>query len=512
VELCGPGTDDEVQLPPSPRLLIAAPRPGSAGETQREDHLRDLEALLSAADPGWTLGHKLQVVHTLAALQAALRVQHYPAFYFYGHGAGSRRRSRLVFEDEQGGAVQVPMEDLAQILAGAQGGPPRLAYINCCKGDAGAALGVGAALGRTIPAVITNRTTAYVTAARAQALALWESLLLAGEPPHRALADIYNRLPELGLSFGNERWLNPVLHARYDRWHAQPPGPDSELDRKDPHWRLKLDRRRQIAQATFDVKAMLHDQAPRCLFYCWYGSRGQGVGLFQRRLTHELEQEHGAGCVWPVTPLWPDHWAGDDPFAGMLAAALHLRHLDQLPAQVRAQIRAPAGRPRLLYLRHTPIDPDGLPDLDTLARYFEWCDRELVPLLARASAFAVVAVPKLLAPDRRGRTDAGFPAAMQAAIDRHPPGQSIAHLLEGLEAVDKRDLKDFLVRLKIGFPPGRLDPALDDILRRTGGRFEDTLDALEEAVARRSAVPAADAGPSTHPAAAGQGPDRGVPQ
>ncbi|MDH3349836.1 MAG: hypothetical protein OEM02_17245, partial [Desulfobulbaceae bacterium] len=39
-----------------------------------------------------------------------------------------------------------------------------------------------------IPAVVTNRTTAFIDAARPQALAFWEALLLKGETPHAALS------------------------------------------------------------------------------------------------------------------------------------------------------------------------------------------------------------------------------------------------------------------------------------------------------------------------------------
>ena len=39
-----------------------------------------------------------------------------------------------------------------------------------------------------MPAVLTNRTVATIQAAQAQAMAVWESVLLRGVPPHLATA------------------------------------------------------------------------------------------------------------------------------------------------------------------------------------------------------------------------------------------------------------------------------------------------------------------------------------
>ena len=72
------------------------------------------------------------------------------------------------------------------------------------------------------PAVITNRTVAHIDAARAQAMALWEDVLLKGVAPHRAMAGLYRRLGRLNLSTADARWMTPVLHAHYGSWKANP--------------------------------------------------------------------------------------------------------------------------------------------------------------------------------------------------------------------------------------------------------------------------------------------------
>ena len=115
----------------------------------------------------------------------------------------------MLFADQQGQVKDTPLPDLAAALQNLpEHGRPKLAYINCCQGDSGGLLGVGRQLLPHIPAVVTNRTTAFIDAARPQALAFWESLLLKGEAPHRALSATHARLGGLGLTTADIRWMS----------------------------------------------------------------------------------------------------------------------------------------------------------------------------------------------------------------------------------------------------------------------------------------------------------------
>ena len=100
-----------------------------------------------------------------------------------------------------------------------------LVYVNCCQGDAGGFLGVGMQLADFVPAVMTNRTVAMVSAAQAQALAFWENVLLKGIAPHKAVTRLYRGMEDLNLSAVDVRWMTPVLHCGYDTWRANPPEP-----------------------------------------------------------------------------------------------------------------------------------------------------------------------------------------------------------------------------------------------------------------------------------------------
>lgn len=472
---------------------MAAPRPAGEVDTQADAHLAELDDLLSAADPALRIGDRIRVVRTLADLREAVAEADYPLFYYYGHGDGDRRRSRLIFEDRYGNADAVGMADLGKVLALGHRGPPLLAYLNCCSGDTGGVIGAGRQLGGLVPAVITNRTAVYIVAAREQAKVLWRSILIDGTAPHRAVAELYGRLPELGFSFKDVRWLNPVLHARYGGWRANPPRPTGDLDKRDPHWRVKLDRRNQVRHATYEVREMLRRAAPRCQIYIWYGREGQGVDLFQQRLAVELDQDIGAQAqMIALQPRWPDYLRTGF-CADMYCQALDVQGIDDIPAAVRRRARVLGGRQPLLYIRHEPVQPQGHPDFAALMRYIDWCDNELSPLLEAAGAFAVIGVPRMLGSPKpfdllfKGHAWPGrrFNRQLQGAVDARRLNLVQVHPLEGMESLDKKDLEHFLDNLDVRFPLATKDKMLNDIMKRTKGNYEETLNALQEAVETR---------------------------
>ncbi|MCP4515069.1 MAG: hypothetical protein GY824_07575, partial [Delftia sp.] len=204
-----------------------------------------MDERLSLYDHHLSLGDHLRVAHTWDEFRRLLAQFQPHIIYYYGHGKGDRHRSRLLFATDQGQPVEKPIADLAQCLREAEP-RPLLAYLNCCSGDAGGFLGAGWQLGAFIPAVITNRAPARIDAAQAQALALWQGILLDGQPPHAALARVRAELPEMDLSFGDPRWLTPVIHCHYAGWQSTPPQRVNPLEH-DPYWHLKLDRVSQFA-------------------------------------------------------------------------------------------------------------------------------------------------------------------------------------------------------------------------------------------------------------------------
>ena len=55
--------------------------------------------------------------------------------------------------------------------------------------------------------------------AQAQALALWQSMLIEGRAPHIAMTEMYSKLVEMGLSFSDARWIERTLGTELD-FHA----------------------------------------------------------------------------------------------------------------------------------------------------------------------------------------------------------------------------------------------------------------------------------------------------
>ncbi|MCW5213104.1 hypothetical protein VU04_09370 [Desulfobulbus sp. TB] len=358
------------ELPPRPKILAVIPQPDELAATGAEDHLQKMKELLTAADPAYADSSRFQVVADLASFYAELESLQPDILYYYGHGIGNQQTTRLRFADQQGRTVDTPLPDLA---AAFQNLPeykrPKLAYINCCQGDSAGLLGVGRQLLPHIPAVITNRTTAFINAARPQALAFWEALLLKGKAPHTALTATHARLGGLDLTTADIRWMTPVLHCRYEDWQATPPVAPDRSER-DPHWRLKVDRVNQFSKVFYQTHQMLMERKPRGLAYLWYGTPEQGLEIFHRRLSVELQEKLLETAVYAVTPEWPDDLHDPDrSFSDMFCQAFDVESLDHIPARIRTFSRGMSSRKVLVYLCHRPVTSRDIFDPKNIRLY-----------------------------------------------------------------------------------------------------------------------------------------------
>jgi hypothetical protein len=471
----------DYELPPSPRLLVVIPQPAGVPDTQAGAHLQELEEMLSRADHHFYQGKHLRVVRTWEEFQTQVNTQHYDLLYYYGHGTGDIHRSRLLFATgKTNERKDVPVADLAACLRQAPKGPPLLAYVNCCQGDAGGILGAGRQLLNLIPAVVTNRTVAYIEAARQQALEFWRTTLLEGIPPHAAVAGMYARLGNMGLSLKDVRWMTPVLHSRYRNWKANPSQVRSPLDRS-PHWRLKLDRVRQFSQVAYQTGQMLREHKPRSLVYVWYGQKGQGMDLFHQRLAVELRDVLPGVHLYEVPPRWPDDLHNPHrSFEDMLLEAFEVYDsLENIPGRIRTQTRGESGRQTLVYVRHQPVPPDEIIKPSVLRTYLEWWEYNFVPLLQRETdAFGLLGVSFEV------RNPVKFLEVLEKKIEGMDLRHTVLHILDEMEQLAKKDLKEFLDTHRIDLPRSRRDRILGEILKETGGHYEMTLEALKLLVER----------------------------
>ncbi len=467
------------ELPPRPKILAVVPQPDELEATGAEDHLQEMKELLTAADLAYGDADRFRVVADLSSFYAELEDLQPDILYYYGHGSGNHQTTRLLFADQKGRTVQTPLPDLAAALQNLpEHGRPKLAYINCCQGDSGGLLGVGRQLLPHIPAVVTNRTTAFIDAARPQALAFWESLLLRGEPPHRALSATHARL---GLTTADIRWMTPVLHCRYGDWQATPPVAPDRSER-DPHWRLKVDRVNQFSKVFYQTHQMLLERKPRGLAYLWYGTPDQGLEIFHRRLSVELQEKLTEIAVYPITPEWPDDLHDPDrSFADMFCQAFEVESLEHIPARIRIFSRGMSSRKVLVYLCHRPVTSKYVFDPKKIRLYLDWWNKKFLPLVPENAHV-------LLGISYYAKKPAKFYDFLvkKERLDDFSMSHAVLALLDELERVTRRDLIDFIRTHNIAVPADldRRDKVIDEILVRSKGSYDRVIDELEHLESR----------------------------
>ncbi len=463
--------DNEIhELPPSPRMLIIAPEPpGLNRPTRSEEHLEELEDMLSSHDPRMSFGDNIKAAKTwedFLQLAASFEPE---LIYYYGHGVGDRRLTRLVFEtgpDRR--PVEKPVLDVAQCLRQLET-PPLLAYINCCLGDSGGFLGAGFQLGEFIPAVVTNRTFAEVPVAQAQAMTLWKNILLQAIPPHKAVTHLYADMDLNLLTTKDCRWITPVFHAHYGGWITKSATPPDRLT-ADPHWHLKIDRVNQYNAVIAQTRLMMRERKPKSLAFVWYGQEGQGVEIFHKRLLVELREELTDVYVHQIRPRWPEHLEDyHTAFSDTLCEPFRVGNIEDIPARLRNESR---GRTTLLYVRHEPVRGKLLINPRSLKDYVEWWDSTFSHLLEKKQ-FALLTVSFLV-----NNPPAFADYVKKQKIEEMPLSKTVFWLLDEMEKVAKRDLLLFLQTHNIDIRAKRRDKVLQKILNKTGGKYELTIDEL----------------------------------
>ena len=464
----------ECELPPSPRLLFVMPEAAAYPATGAAQHLEALEDLLSRANHRHTQGLNLRVVKTWEDFIEASESFRPHVVYFYGHGIGDLSSSSLIFTTGSNQKlVEKSIADVANCLRQANDETVRLAYINCCLGDAGGLLGVGRQLGDFIPAVITNCTYARTDAAQAQAETLLRSILINGAPPHAAIANMRSNLTRLNFSFGDMRWMTPVLHCHYQKWKTTPPQPSSRLHR-DPHWRYKLDRIIQFSQVSYQTQTMLAQHKPRSLAYIWYGRERQGVDLFHQRIKVELREGLTNAHLYEVLPTWPMEFSNfHRSMTAMMTDAFGVQSLSEIPDRIRTEARGVTDRLTLVYVRHEPIRDSKLINIDLLKSYLEWWNANFAAQLEDLT-FGLLGVSYVI-----GKSEA-FGAALEKKRVRFMSLNNVRiRVLKELGSLQKEDLIDFIETHNIALPEDFDDQLLDKIIEECHGEYEAILERLK---------------------------------
>lgn len=467
-----------VELVPPVRMLVVAPEPKSLEATQRDQHLTDIEQLFRRCSPAMADAEHLQHARTWDEFREKVASNQFDIIYYYGHGRGNVRESRLVFEDADGSEHECAAADFADEVRLSHG-TPKIIYVNCCQGDAGGLLGIGRQLSELAPCVVTNRTVALVRAAAAQALTFWEQVLLDGQPPHLAGSRNYQRLGDIGLSRIRPHWFTPVVYANYRQFLSHPP---RQKNRKgyDPDWKVKLDRRDQFAIVSHDTREMVDHRKPRTLAYLWYGEKDQGVHHFHERLELELPRALTEAGLVARRPRWPEY----DPteatevsyraFEEKLWEAFDVESLELIGGRVREQSLDSAA---VVLLNFPHVTDSKTMSLERLPKYLAWWDECVLPRLEDERHFYVLAfsfrVQDVIEAEK-AIADFGFADIRLKNV--------VPETLPPLGCISRSDLVKFFQRNKVQILEAELDHILDHVMKRTGGRLEPTLKEIEDAV------------------------------
>ncbi|MCP4699921.1 MAG: hypothetical protein GY862_24180 [Gammaproteobacteria bacterium] len=471
------GIPDDCELSDSPRMLVIAPQPANMPATHADSHLETLENNLSVYNPSLVRGKHLRIVDTWEAFTASIKTFAPDIVYYYGHGASRETENAcLLFsqgkpQGKQDRSLAKPVAEFAACLR-ALPQSPQVVYVNLCQGENFTE--TGRQLEAFVPAVIVSRVAVDADTAQAQAMSLWESLLLKGCSPHQAMIKLSGGLRELNVSGAEARRTVPVLYAHYAKWRATRPEP-VDRERYDPHWHLKIDRIAQFSIIDAQSRQMLRERKPRGLAFVWYGRKGDGVDLFHHRLNVELCEGLGNTFFYEVRPQWPLELENPHrSFQDMLTEAFEVAEFEDIPLQIRKKTQGAFGKQTLVYVRHAPVETTRLINPKTLKIYLQWWDNTFLPQL-ESQQFALLGVSFVV------KNPGKFQSVMQEkeCLEEEDFRHMAFHLLDEMENLARRDLQKFLRTHNIDFPPEVRNKVLDKILSRTGGKYEQTIEELK---------------------------------
>ena len=460
--LAGRKKNRDVKLPDHPKILIIAPQPEHLGDTEAQDHLKELRDLF---DPE-IVEKYIRFAYTWDDFRSQAESFQAEMIYYYGHGKGDINNAFLVFADQNQQKCPKPVLDFAHVLNNLEK-KPALAYINCCQGDAAGLLGVGQQLGHFIPAVLTNRMTAEIKAARQQALAFWRKLLLNGLSPHEAITQMRRSLIT---TLNDPRWMTPVLYCHYRHWNPKPkPNPI----KRDNDLRLKLDRSRQFDPMLNQVEQMLESDKPKSIAYIWYGQEGQGVETFHERLSSDLLNKiSNKGIITSIkSPAWPDDF--DIPNRSFEDMYLQCFEKADSIADIPLYLKKSASKRALLYIGHQTIHSSRINE-EVIKDYLKWWDNQVVPQLKNHQISGFLGISFIV------KQPAKFSKKLSKTLKTldWELEQTRYHLLDEMANITEQELFHFLQEIAPLTNPDRKELATL-IMQKTKGHFEETLRVIE---------------------------------
>ncbi|MEO5333420.1 MAG: hypothetical protein H7839_15510 [Magnetococcus sp. YQC-5] len=462
-------------LPPLPKVMLVAPEPKGCEPTGSHQHVQEIAALLKVQDPRYEPMDRLRIVSTWKDFFQEVASFQPHVFYFYGHGNGDARDTVLWFEEEDGTNIPVPMKDIANAL-NRVGSPPILAYINACYGADTGYLGAGWQLGPIVPVVIANRTLVKQKSARPQGMQLLVRVLVDGAEPLQAVGRLYDSYVERGELSDTIYWLTPAVYCHYSSWHSSPLDSDDSRKIADAHWHCKLDRVFQFSRVNTDVIDLLRYRSMRGRAFGWYGSHDQGAEMLLDRLRVEFEERLDDAKVFPVRPSWP-LIAITPLFEAMLCRTFNVKCLSEISNAVLSHPRMRTETKVLIYIHNDVIQDDSsVMTPAAIKTYLDFLDvavlKNLHPRIFVLSGFAFNCI----------NPDDFYKRMSSHGLLTYRMSTSRFELLPELLSVTEDDIINFIQSHGVPVPPTRWEKVAASIIRKTNGRYEATIRALEDVV------------------------------
>jgi hypothetical protein len=334
-------------------------------------------------------------------------------------------------------------------------------------------------LAPAVPAVVTNRTLAFVRQAQAQACRFLEDTVLNGVPPHAAGPSLYALDGNVDRTFRNPRWMIPVVYRGYGNWRSKPVGETGLVP--DLNWREKLDREYQFGAVHTRTSQMLRNRRPRGMAFVWYGRQGDGLERFHQRLHVELRELLEGTRVLQYRPAWAPELAPtgcvvelEPSFVEMYRQAFEVGDLRDVSRTIRLE-SGPGVNKTLVYIRHCPISHPELFNQRYLKDYLLWWDLVL-PHMFSAGQFCLLGISCQLESDFRQFEQL---VREDLQLETLAYANSSCTLLLPFAEVDESHLNRFIN--EIGFPlpvEGRAE-RLQQIRTRSRGGYDAIIAELE---------------------------------
>lgn len=478
----------EVQINRDSKLLMVVPDLVEHHSTGGRQHAQEIVNLLTDKCPSWSRGNRTSVITSWKDFRHQIREWKPTYVYFYGHCAGDGERSRLLFEGDRPGSKEpISTMDVRNFFLSLDPESlPKLFYINGCHTDSGGWLGAGHQFSDLIPAVVAQKTSAVIEAAKIQAKEFLRLLMTKNLAPHEIVRKIYQDPGELGQSQGDFRWATPTVYLDYRSWNWE----SSRSEPSNPMWRELLDRTKQIdvlMRQTLEGGSV----RPPCLATLWFGERDSGVEALRQRAANDLKNEFSTGRYFGTVKSgikWPEEDLRHPlTVPALIERIFGLENIGDLKSHLRRYVERSNGEKPIIYIDFAPPPGDIPESSHDQNRFHRLSARNIGIFLDRwrdTTAMIARDVGVFLCLGIGLRVENRHTFKLQLSEQAGARDHLETLILHPLEEITVTDLEKFLTRYLAGSLWSSLEPSMRNrvarkIIRETNGLYMKVIAMLE---------------------------------